>query len=356
MAWGKFIEKYWYLIFPLFFGGINLYAWMQLGNAEQRLDRTQQEVREFITDQNIKKLDELLIKSREERKKWVDLEKYLNNHPEIIYDYKINKIIKKYNLNKTEEKRFNNLIGFLEENFNYTTIDSLFTSKEFELDTTLVRRIEKGKEWYKEWYKEHKGENPYQKVFTEKSIKECLDFLDKNDSFFTDIIKKFNLTNPKTKELLVSLIRLETHLGKNTGKDKAFNVLVSHYVFNPKRKTRNFALKQLNYLIKLMNKIDPFSASSIMGAIGWTQGIPKALNDHIVDFDKDGKINQFALPDAVGFTLNYFGVREGDKGTKDIARVLKWYNPHDKWYVPTILELADSLYSYTDIETISENN
>ena len=364
MALGDFIKKYskyivyWYLIFPLVFAGINLYAWVQLNKIEQRTDKIKQEVREIITDKNIKKIDELLIEAREERKNWADLKNYLDSHPEIIFNYRINKIIEKYNLNKVEEKRFNHLLQSLEKNFDNSTIESLFTSKEFELDTTLTRRIKEGREWYKKWYKEHKGENPYKNVLTKKSIKECLSFLEKNDSFFTDIIKKFNLTNPKTKELLVSLIRIETHLGKYPGKDKAFNILASHYIFNKNKQTRKFALKQILYLIKLKNKInlDPFSYSSIMGAIGWTQGIPKALNDYAVDFDKDGKINLFSLSDAVGFTLNYLGVREGSSGTKNISNTLKWYNPYDKWYLSTIKQLADSLYNYRNRNKRNEKN
>jgi len=173
------------------------------------------------------------------------------------------------------------------------------------------------------------------------------------------------------KEVIVSILLLETHLGRNTGHRSVFNRLASMALsadfdrvrphlggdlltaeneeFSRRRcrEKGDWAYDELRALLRLAARdgLDPLGIKgSIYGAIGLCQFMPSNVFLYGVDADRDGRVDPFATSDALHSIANYLrghGWRPGmDRGGQH--RVIFEYN-HSTVYANTILAVAERL-------------
>ena len=173
------------------------------------------------------------------------------------------------------------------------------------------------------------------------------------------------------KEIIVSILLMETNLGRNTGNRCVFNRLASmalnadletvrphlgNRTINEENETfarrycrekGDWAYDELKALLRLADRdgIDPLGVrGSIYGAIGLCQFMPSNVFTYGVDADGDGRIDPFAMTDALHSIANYLrghGWRPGmDRNGQH--RVIFDYN-HSTVYANTVLAVAEKL-------------
>ena len=173
------------------------------------------------------------------------------------------------------------------------------------------------------------------------------------------------------KEIVVSILLVETGLGWHLGDRSALNTLASMALSSDletirpylapdlvTRRSEEFARKrcrqkadwaygELKALIRYAseNGIDPLSIpGSLYGAIGICQFMPTQISVYGVDADRDGRVNLFAEPDALYSMANYLRSHGSrcDMSAKRQHRVILAYN-HSKIYADTVLTVAKKL-------------
>jgi membrane-bound lytic murein transglycosylase B len=173
------------------------------------------------------------------------------------------------------------------------------------------------------------------------------------------------------KEIIVSILLIETHLGRNTGNRRVFNRLasmalctdletvrphMSGSLLTPEnwefarrrcREKGDWAYNEFRALLRLadMDGLDPLEIrGSIYGAIGLCQFMPSNVFSYGVDADQDGRINLFAKTDALHSIANYLrghGWRPGMDRDGE-RHVIFGYN-HSTVYANTVLAVAEKL-------------
>ncbi len=171
-------------------------------------------------------------------------------------------------------------------------------------------------------------------------------------------------------EVVVSILLVETRLGKSTGSNLVFNRLAS-MAFSSDietirpylngtitsdnednarawcRKKADWAYDELKALLDYagINSVDPLSIrGSIYGAIGLCQFMPSNIFSYGVDADKNGRIDPFVTPDAIHSIANYLHKHGWTRGISSEGRrkVIFAYN-NSTTYVNTILAVADKI-------------
>lgn len=108
---------------------------------------------------------------------------------------------------------------------------------------------------------------------------------------------------------IVAIVGVETSYGRNTGKYKVLDALVTLGLYYPPRE--KFFRAQLKELLSmpdnhLAGPLDTLTGS-YAGAQGWGQFMPTSIRDFAVDADHDGHIDmQNSLPDIFASVANYF--------------------------------------------------
>jgi len=185
------------------------------------------------------------------------------------------------------------------------------------------------------------------------------------------VLDEIHLRYGVPKEIVVSILLIETHLGKNTGNRLVFNRLASmarlddlemvrpyldanlltqeneEFARHRCREKANWAFGELKALLyySAMHGIDPLSIrGSIYGAIGLCQFMPSNVFLYGVDADGDGRIDPFAKSDALHSIANYLrghGWREGmDRNGQH--RIIFAYNKSTV-YANTVLAVAEKI-------------
>lgn len=114
-------------------------------------------------------------------------------------------------------------------------------------------------------------------------------------------------------QYIVAILGVETFYGRNTGKFKVLDALVTLGLYYPPRAA--FFRSELKTLLELPSDqlagpVDTLTGS-YAGAQGWGQFMPSSIRDFAVDEDGDGHIDlQHSLPDILASVANYF-VRHG---------------------------------------------
>jgi membrane-bound lytic murein transglycosylase B len=209
----------------------------------------------------------------------------------------------------------------------------------------------------------------YRNVVTPVNVQKCRDFLAANQSAFAAVEDKY----PVPRNILVSLLFVETRLGVFVGKDNAFWSLACMAAADSPQRLKGAALDvpigaqhdewlarrlkeksawAYNELRALLifcreNRIDPrILPGSAYGAIGICQFMPSNITSYADDGDKDGRINLFSPPDAVFSAARYLSKNGWSKGigVDGQRKALKRYN-NLNIYANTILALAESIRS-----------
>jgi membrane-bound lytic murein transglycosylase B len=124
-------------------------------------------------------------------------------------------------------------------------------------------------------------------------------------------------------EYIVAIIGVETFYGRNTGKYKVLDALVTLGLFYPPRAA--FFRGELKTLLELPDNrlagpVDTLTGS-YAGAQGWGQFMPSSIRDFAVDEDGDGHIDlQNSLPDILASVANYFAKHGWVSGAPVAAR------------------------------------
>ena len=175
------------------------------------------------------------------------------------------------------------------------------------------------------------------------------------------------------KEVITAIILVETKLGKFTGKRNVFNTLATLSAMtdeapretiwenlpdNDRRMTRqqfekkadrksSWAYRELKAFLTYteQQEMDPTTIKgSYAGAMGISQFMPSNIAPYGRDGDADGKIDLFVHADAISSIASYlkhYGWKPGISREK-AYKVVYHYN-HSKYYVNTILDIADKL-------------
>jgi membrane-bound lytic murein transglycosylase B len=199
------------------------------------------------------------------------------------------------------------------------------------------------------------------------AISEAHSYLLENKGILENITAKYGVPE----EIVVSILLIETRLGKNTGNRRVFNRLASmavctdleiirpymeaslitpeneEYTRRRCREKADWAYDELKALLLYAGKdgIDPLSIrGSIYGAIGLCQFMPTNVFSYGVDADQDGRIDPFTKADALHSIANYLrghGWRAG-MDREGQQRVIFDYN-HSTAYANTVLIVADKI-------------
>jgi len=243
---------------------------------------------------------------------------------------------------KKYKKKYEELFCLLErEGFTRNQLRKLFSGKQIKFYDNLVRPAPKPeKEESQEEKKERirKAREEYlDDLLSEASVKRGQKFLVTNDSLLSVVEGSLQVD----KEIIASVLRIETNFGNFLGNYKVFNVFNTIFAESPSIKKQRRAEKELVALLILCreNGLDPLMLKgSWAGAFGLCQFIPSGFEPCALDGDGDGKIDLFSLADAVWSTANYLK-KWGDwrlgRWDKRNERAVYAYN-HSRFYVKTV--------------------
>lgn len=182
--------------------------------------------------------------------------------------------------------------------------------------------------------------NPDCGILIPESLRRGKDFLDKYEEVVNAVFEKCGVDA----EVIAAILRVETNFGSYLGKRSALNTLYTLYVLSPRR--RNFALEQIEFLLRLAKKNgweDPFEIKgSTAGAIGIPQFIPFSYWHFAIDGNGDGKTDLFDPVDAIHSVANYLSEHGWSEKSKDQRNAVWAYN-HDRVYVNAVLAYAQAL-------------
>jgi membrane-bound lytic murein transglycosylase B len=253
------------------------------------------------------------------------------------------------------------------DGFDGTTIRALFSRAEVTFEPSAMS--DKLKELIQK-AERLPSDNPkvvYKGYLKEDVIAQAHSYLQEN----AELLENINNNYCVSKEIIVSILLVETFLGDIVGGKRAFNTLASmalstdletirpylpQKLINPRnegfakticRQKADWAYAELKALILYshQNGFDPLTLlSSVYGAIGLCQFLPSNILSYGVDADNDGRIDLFTKADALYSIANY--LREHgwrctmDKGSQ--REVILRYNKSSV-YANTVLAVAQKL-------------
>lgn len=146
----------------------------------------------------------------------------------------------------------------------------------------------------------------YRPIFlTEQRVNDGIAFYRAHRALLEQVGRQYGVAP----EYLVAIVGVETSYGRNTGKYKVLDALVTLGLYYPPRAT--FFRAQLKELLSLPDNhlagpLDTLTGS-YAGAQGWGQFMPTSIRDFAVDADHDGRIDlSNSLPDIFASVANYF--------------------------------------------------
>jgi membrane-bound lytic murein transglycosylase B len=136
---------------------------------------------------------------------------------------------------------------------------------------------------------------------SKKKVEKGVGFFNQNLDLINTIETKYNIE----KELLLSLMGIETNFGTYVGK---MDILSSLSTLSYDKRRSQFFTNELLTLLKLIenNKIDYKTLyGSWAGAFGFFQFMPSTITNHALDFNKDNVIDLKNSNDAFASAGNY---------------------------------------------------
>ncbi len=250
------------------------------------------------------------------------------------------------------------------DDFDETTVRTLFSRAEVTFEPSAMSSK------LRELIERDPSDNPkafYEGFLKENVIAQAHSYLQENTELLENISNKYCVP----KEIIVSILLVETHLGDSVGGKRAFNTLASmalsteletirpylpKKLINPRnedsakticRQKADWAYAELKALIlyAYQSGFDPLTfMGSIYGAMGLCQFLPSNILAYGVDADNDGRIDLFTKADALYSIANY--LREhGWKCTMEKSSqrdVILLYNK-SSIYANTVLTVAQKL-------------
>jgi len=188
------------------------------------------------------------------------------------------------------------------KNFKERALNDGVSEKTFNLvmsDTKFLPNVIKYDRYQPEFYEDTK--TYIGKRSSTKKVKKGINFYSENKNLITQIENKFDIE----KELLLSLMGIETNFGTYVGK---MDILSSLATLSYDQRRSEFFTKELLILLKLIdqNQIDYKSLyGSWAGAFGFFQFMPSTIKNHAIDYNKDNYIDLKNSEDAYASAANY---------------------------------------------------
>lgn len=182
------------------------------------------------------------------------------------------------------------------------------------------------------------ADNPYDKFLTDQSVRRGYRYLRENRKLLEAAEDSFGVP----KEVLVSVLRTESNLGKFTATHQALGVYISILYYSSDKDRKAWARRQLSALFaiaRMWNQDVTTIRSSYAGAIGLPQFLPTSVRQYAVDGDGDGRVDLFTLPDAAYSIANYLTVHGWEESRREAVLA---YNPSDL-YADCVLDYAAKL-------------
>ncbi|TDI46902.1 MAG: lytic murein transglycosylase B [Acidobacteria bacterium] len=117
-------------------------------------------------------------------------------------------------------------------------------------------------------------------------------------------------------EVIIAVIGVETHYGRNTGRFRVLEALTTLAFDYPKR-SKMFRLELEHYLLLAREETMALATprGSYAGAMGIAQFMPGSYRRYAIDFDGDGKRDLFEnASDAIGSVANYLTAHGWQRG------------------------------------------
>ncbi len=136
---------------------------------------------------------------------------------------------------------------------------------------------------------------------SKKKVSQGLDLYKKNSEFINHIENEFKIE----KELLLSLMGIETNFGTYVGK---MDILSSLATLSYDKRRSEFFTKELITILKLVDKniIDyKILYGSWAGAFGNFQFMPSTINNYAIDYNKNNLIELKSIEDSFASAANY---------------------------------------------------
>ena len=192
---------------------------------------------------------------------------------------------------KEWKKKFR--ITALQNNISEETFDKVMKNTKFLPDVIKYDRFQP------EFYEDTK--TYISKRTSTKKVSKGINFYKKNIQLINTVEKKFNIE----KELLLSLMGIETNFGTYVGK---MDILSSLSTLSFDERRSEFFSNELIILLRLIenNQIDYKTLyGSWAGAFGYFQFMPSTMKNFAIDFDKNSYIDLKNNDDAYASAANY---------------------------------------------------
>lgn len=224
----------------------------------------------------------------------------------------------------------------LERNFLKKKENLMKTLKGAQIDNARDLFLDARLKLYPEIFEGNKVDTEWEVIFTPGSIDRGRRCIKENNAILRKVERQFGVN----KEILIGIFRIETNLGKNTGKYVVFNSLLTWCVSGYRK--ASWAERELIAYLTLCsgNKLDPFEVKgSSHGAFGLLQFIPSTFHGFAIDGNGDGKIDLFNFEDAIVSAANYLKKNGWGNQEQQRKRALYAYN-HDWGYVNTVMKYS----------------
>ncbi len=185
----------------------------------------------------------------------------------------------------------------------------------------------------------------YRRMFLTKQMHlEGRAFLVRNAEILEDQWKTYHVE----KEIIAAILGMESHFGRNPGRDRVLDALFTLATGYSRRS--DFFREQLGEFLLLCQeeKLDPLAIrGSYAGAFGATQFIPSSFRAYAVDADHDGKRNVWdSMPDITASIAHYFR-QHGWQAGRPIACWLP--------FIPALASRANlGIRRFTTLETLTD--
>jgi membrane-bound lytic murein transglycosylase B len=209
----------------------------------------------------------------------------------------------------------------------------------------------------------------YSRFLKNQSINHARKFLDQESNFLTTVEKRFQVD----KEVIVSILFIESAFGKRTGNNIVFNVFstlsratepdvleaTAHILkerypqltdedIEKRAQTKSeWAYQELKHLLSIAEKehLDVLKIKgSWAGAFGIAQFLPSSYVHYAVDGNNDHKVRLYNRYDSIVSVANYLKENGWKKGlTEEKKRtIIRKYN-NSTPYIDTVLQLSQKI-------------
>ena len=197
---------------------------------------------------------------------------------------------------------FGNNFDDWKNQFKQIAISNKISEQTFDLvmkDVKFLPKVIEYDRYQPEFYEDTK--TYIDKRTSKKKLEKGLSFFNENKDLINTIEKDFNIE----KELLLSLMGIETNFGTYVGK---MDILSSLATLSYDKRRSEFFTNELIILLKLIdtNQIDYKTLyGSWAGAFGFFQFMPSTIKNYAFDYNNDNHINLKDSEDAYASAANY---------------------------------------------------